>query len=71
MRFLDWLTGPVHHDIRPRSIQEIRADVEGRERPHLERLSRVEDSLLALTAEAGLEDLRRQMESLRHGGDTR
>lgn len=67
MNFLDWLVGPVHHDIdiRPRSIQEIRAAVEGRERPHLERLSRVEESLLALTAEAGLDDLRRQMETIR------
>jgi hypothetical protein len=69
MKFLEWVIGSDRRpDVRPRSLQEIRADVEARERPHLERLSRVEDSLLALTAEAGLDDLRRQMEHIRGDG---
>jgi hypothetical protein len=67
MRFLEWLTGSTAYtdEPRPRPFEEIRAEVERRESPHLDRLSRVEESLLSLTAEAGLEDLRRQMENLR------
>lgn len=67
MRFLEWLSPRPVDAQPPRSLDEIRAEVEHRERPHLERLSRVEESLLALTAEAGLEDLRRQIERLREG----
>lgn len=49
----------------PRSYEEIRADLEDREAPHVHRLNRVEESLLVLTAEAGLEDLKRRIEEIK------
>jgi hypothetical protein len=64
MWLLEWLSrssAPA-----PRSYDAIRADLEAREAPALQRLTHVEESLLSLTAEAGLEDLRRRMESMRH-----
>ena len=48
----------------PRSYDEIKRAVDAREAEHLQRLNAVEESLLALTAEAGLEDLRRRIESI-------
>lgn len=64
MWLLDWLSrsDPAHP---PRSYDEIRAAVAEREAPNLQRLNRTEESLLSLTAEAGLEDLRRRIETLR------
>jgi hypothetical protein len=51
----------------PRSYAEIRASVDDRDAEHVRRLNRVEESLLALTAEAGLDDLRRRLEAtIRH-----
>lgn len=49
----------------PRSYDEIRADLEAKEAHPLQRLNRTEESLLSLTAETGLEDLRRKMEQIR------
>lgn len=46
----------------PRSYEQILAEVAQRDAVHIQRLNRVEESLLTLTAEAGLEDLRRRME---------
>lgn len=53
---------------RPRSFEQIRRDIErGPDGVHLRRLNRVEESLFELTAEAGLEDLKRRLE--RHRDD--
>lgn len=63
MWLLDWLSRSPAPE--PRSYEEIKADIDERERPHIQRLNRTEQSLLALTAESGLEDLRRRIETLR------
>lgn len=63
MWLLDWLTRDVP-PASPRTYAEIRSDLERREAAHIRRLTRVEESLLALTAEAGLEDLRRRLEDI-------
>jgi hypothetical protein len=46
----------------PRSIDEIRAAIEYRDLEHVRRFNRLEESLFRLTAEVGLEDLRRRLE---------
>lgn len=51
---------------RPRSYDEIKAAVDARDAEHVQRLNRVEESLYALAAEAGLEDLHRRLEHLGH-----
>lgn len=66
MSLLEWLCRPARIEPAPRSFEEIKRAVEDRDRPHLDRLTRVEESLLALTAEAGLEDLKRQLERIKH-----
>lgn len=65
MWILDWIGSGGSELPEPRSFEEIRADIERRDAVHLQRLNRVEESLFALTAEAGLEDLRRRMEERR------
>jgi len=48
---------------RPRTFEQIHRDIErGPDGVHVRRLNRVEESLLSLTAEAGLEDLQRRLE---------
>lgn len=64
MRLLDWLGARDANTPAPRSYEEIRETVEHRDAEHIERLNRVEASLLSLTAEAGLDDLRRRAEQL-------
>lgn len=65
MRLLDWLARAPAPE--PRSYDEIKADVEKRERRHIQRLNRTEESLLAHTAEAGLEDLRHRLREITGG----
>lgn len=63
MWLLEWLSRqpmPL-----PRSHDEIRRELERREAHPIRRLNAVEESLLSLTAEAGLEDLRRRLERVR------
>jgi hypothetical protein len=64
MWLLEWIGGSRGEPPEPRTYEEIRADVERRESEHIARLNQVEASLLTLTAEAGLEDLRRRMEQI-------
>lgn len=64
MWLLSWVGGSRGDLPEPRSYEEIREDVEQRDAVNLQRLSHVEESLLTLTAEVGLEDLRRRMEQL-------
>jgi hypothetical protein len=63
MWLLEWLSRSAAP--APRSYDAIRADLEAREAPALQRLTRVEESLLSLTAEAGLIDLQRRLEAAR------
>lgn len=66
MWLLEWLGGSRGRAPRPRSYEEIREQLDReRDAEHVERLNKVEESLLSLTAEAGLEDLRRRLESIR------
>lgn len=64
MRVLMWLLDRItgsSSESPPRTVDEIRRTLNAQDAEHVERLNRVEESLLALTAEAGLEDLRRRM----------
>lgn len=65
MRLLIWIGGSHHDPVEPRSLDEIHADLETLDAVHLQRLTRIEESLFTLTAEVGLEDLRRRMEARR------
>lgn len=65
MRLIDWLAPTPTPETAPRSPAEIRADLDRREADAVRRLTQVEESLLALTAEAGLEDLRRRLHQIR------
>lgn len=67
MRLLDWIGGSVPPPPEPRTYDEIRATVEQRDAAPLRRLNRTEESLLALTAEVGLDDLKRRLEAIRRG----
>lgn len=64
MGVLDWIS-PSVPPVPPRSHDEIRAAVERRDEDPLRRLNRTEESLLRLTAEVGLDDLRRRLEQIR------
>lgn len=66
MWLLDWLSRSPAPE--PRSYDEIKADVERRERRHLQRLNKTEQSLLSLTSEAGLEDLRHRLREITGNG---
>lgn len=65
MRLLEWLSARSQGDQMPRAYEQIKADLERKEAPNLARANKVEQSLLALTAEAGLDDLRHRLETRR------
>jgi hypothetical protein len=62
MWLLQRLAGRSEDTAPPRSVDEIRAEIELRDSRHVRRFNRVEQSLYELTAEVGLEDLRRRIE---------
>lgn len=65
MHLLDWISAPPAPG--PRTFDEIRATVDQRDAAAVRRLNRTEESLLALTAEVGLDDLKRRLEQNRRG----
>lgn len=67
MRLLDWIGGSIPPPPQPRTYDEIRAAIAQRDADPLRRMRRAEASLLALTAEVGLDDLRRRLEAIRRG----